>query len=302
MDPSAPRCWSGRTVLVTGAAGFLGAHLVRRLAGEGATVVALARSETPLFGDGVRHVGCDLVDTDAFAAVLREVRPDVVYHLGGRVSGAPDPGLVWPTFHSLLASSIALLDAAQRGFADRVVLISTSDEMETGLPPASPYAAAKAAMAAYGRLYVERFGCSVVMVRPTEVFGPGQASSKLLPYSGTAALRGERPRLSSGRRRGDWVYVADVIEGMLGAATAPAGSELEFGQGELRSNREMVEGLLDHLATGVAPLWGALPDRQGETEHVAVLEPAQRLLGWKATVSIDDGLRMTAAALRAAAS
>ncbi|MDN5750691.1 MAG: NAD-dependent epimerase/dehydratase family protein, partial [Pseudonocardia sp.] len=57
----------------------------------------------------------------------------------------------------------------------------------------------------------------MVIVRPAETFGPGQAAGKLLPYAAACALRGEAPRLSSGRRRGDWVFVDDVVDGMLSA-------------------------------------------------------------------------------------
>jgi UDP-glucose 4-epimerase len=164
---------------------------------------------------------------------------------------------VLPTFGTLLASSVALLSAVQDGDVGRLVLVGSTDEPCAGGTPASPYSAAKAAMTAYAKLYAEAFAAPVVCVRPSETFGPGQAPTKLLPYAAAAVLRGERPRLTSGTRRGDWIYVDDVVDGLLAAARdAPDGAEVDLGTGRLRSNREVVEGLLAALGTDVRPLWG----------------------------------------------
>lgn len=298
VDQSGSGQWQSRRVLVTGATGFLGRHLVPRLATVGATVVALSRSGAAVDG-AERAVALDLEDPQAIGRFVRELNPDVVFHLGGRVYGAPDAGLVRSTFATLLASSIELLAATEAGDVGRLVLAGSTDEGEAGVAPASPYGAAKAALSTYAKLYGEIFGAAVVNIRLTEVFGPGQAPSKLLPYAAAAALRGERPRLSSGRRRGDWTYVADAVDGMVTAAqAAPDGSEIDVGTGVLRANREMVEGVLAHLGTAVTPHWGALPDRPAEPERPADTERTARLLGWRATTPHAEGLRRTADAAR----
>lgn len=242
----------------------------------------------------------ELSDVDSLSAAVATMRPDVVFHLGGRVSGAVDPKLVGPTFGSLLASSIALLSAAETGQVGRLVLLGSTDEPETGGQPASPYGAAKGAMTAYARLFVSAFAAPVVCVRPAETFGPGQAPGKLLPYVAASALRGERPRLSSGRRRGDWVFVDDVVDGLMAAArAAPDGADLDLGTGVLRSNRTMVQGLLKALGSDIVPEWGALPDRPHEPERVADVDRTAHVIGWSPTVSVGDGLRRTADAARA---
>lgn len=293
--------WRGRRVLVTGGAGFLGAHVVDRLAALGAETYATTRDRRPPSRHGVRWSVLDLGDASAVAAVAADVRPDVALHLGGRVSASVDPDLVAPTFRSLLASSVSLLEATEAGRIGRLVLVGSTDEPRGSAVPASPYGAAKGAVSSYARFFAAAFGTSVVVVRPSETFGPGQSAAKLLPYVAASVLRGETPRLSSGRRRGDWVYVDDVVDGMLAAALhAPDGAELDLGTGVLHTNRQVVEGLLEALGTDVTPAWGALPDRPAEPEHAADTAHTMRVLGWRSRVSLHDGLRRTAAAARRA--
>lgn len=207
------------------------------------------------------------------AETAAAVRPETVFHLGGRVSGAVDPALVAPTFRSLLASSVALLAAAEAGRIGRLVLIGSTDEPHGDEVPASPYGAAKGAVTSYSRMFADAFATPVVIVRPAETFGPGQAAGKLLPYAAACALRGEAPRLSSGRRRGDWVFVDDVVDGLLRA-----------------------------LGSDVEPSWGALPDRPAEPEHVADVEHTARVIGWRAHTPLEEGLRRVGDAARRAPS
>ena len=290
---------NGSRVLVTGATGFLGQHLVPRLVHAGARVYATARTPLPRTASPVRWISLDLTDGGALSTLVQALEPDLVFHLGGRVSGAVEANLVLPTFDTLLASSIALLSAAQAGVVGRLVLLGSADEPREGSIPASPYGAAKGAMTAYAKLYAQAFGAPVVCVRPTEVFGPGQAPSKLLPYVTASALRGEAPQVSSGTRRGDWIFVDDVMDGLLLAARdAPSGSDLDLGTGELHSNREVVEGLLQALEIDIEPVWGARPDRPHEPERAADTAVTEQAIRWRSRISLTDGLRRTAIAAR----
>lgn len=293
--------WAGTTVMVTGAAGFLGRHVTDRLLADGARVVGTGRG--PRAGtDGIEWLVVDLADPLELAAAVGSVSPDVVVHLGGRVSGAVDPRLVPATFSTHLVSSIALLDAAREGRTGRVVLVGSTDEPRRGETPSSPYAAAKSAMTGYAQLYAGAFDAPVVQVRPSDTFGPGQAPTKLLPYVAASVLRGRRPQLSHCRRRSDWVYVDDVVDGLLVAArAAPDGAELDLGTGTLRTGREMVQALLAELGTGVEPDWGAQPDRADEPERAADVEHTAQVLGWRARTPVAEGVRRTAAAARAGA-
>lgn len=290
------RAWSGRRVIVTGAAGFLGLAVSTRLCDLGAVVTGTSRQVR-----AGRHawVCSTLSSAHDIDDLLSATPADVVLHLGGHVSAIPREEHVAPTFDSLLVSSLALLRAVQDGRLGRLVLVGSTEEPPPGASPASPYGAAKAAMSSYARLYAG-WGADVVTVRPAMVFGHGQAADKLLPYVARSVLQGVAPQLTSGSRLADWVYVNDVVDGMvLAAQRAPAGSELDLGSGVLTPTRVVVETLLSALGTRVQPTWGALPDRPGEPSRAAATDETERLIGWRARCSLDEGLQRSAAQWRA---
>ena len=153
--------------------------------------------------------------------VFKTIRPEIVFHLAGTPNASPDLALVLPTFHGMLTSTINVLLAAMEVGCRRVVLSGSLTEPKADpATPHSPYAAAKWAASGYGRMFCSLYGSPVVVLRPFMTYGPGQAETKLIPTVILALLRGEPPRLSSGTYRADWVYISDVIEGFVAAATA----------------------------------------------------------------------------------
>lgn len=292
--------FEGRSVLVTGASGFMGSHLSRRLVAAGARVQAVSRlprvSEIP----GVRWWQCKMEDVEAVRALLAETKPEVIYHLSGMVNGAPDLRLVLPTFHSLLGSTVNLLTMATEQGCRRVVLVGSLEE-PTGsaldVSPASPYGAAKLGVTAYGRMFHRLFGTPTVILRTFMTYGPGQPEWKVIPSVIRALLRGEVPELSSGTRRLDWIYIDDVTEGFLRAGHAPGleGATLEIGSGSTASIREVVEILARLFDRQMEPRFGALPDRPSQVARAADAAEARERLGWQPTVSLEEGLARTVA-------
>jgi len=298
----------GARVLVTGASGFIGQRLCRRLAEAGARVHATGRSGE-LSGEELegRSRG-DLAEASFARSLVEEARPDLVFHLASRVTGSREPEAVLPTFHANLASTVNLLVAVRDAGCRRLILAGSMEEPEPdaeSLPvPASPYAAAKGAASAYARMFHALYGLPVVTARLFMVYGPGQRDlGKLVPHVTTSLLRGERPRLSSGRRPVDWIYVDDAVDGLAALATAPEieGERLDVGSGELVTVREVAERLAAIVrAAGVAAELGVgeLPDRPLETVRRADVERTRELTGWRPEVSLDEGLWRTYEAFR----
>ncbi len=285
-------------ILVTGATGFIGQHLCRRLCAQGHQVHATSRRQQEAQTSGPRWHRADLADLAVARRVFATVKPDVVFHLAGDVGANPDLALVLPTFHSLLASTINVLVAAMEEDCGRIILTGSLTEPLPDGPiavPKSPYAAAKWAGAGYGRMYHDLFSAPVVILRPFMTYGPGQALTKLVPSVALALLRGERPEVSSGTVGADWVYIDDVVEGFMAAATAPGieGETIDFGTGTLVSMRNVVERIVDIVGGDVEPDFGALPDRPDENAVPANTANAAKHLGWRARTSLDDGLRRT---------
>lgn len=286
--------WAGRRALVTGASGFIGAHLARRLAEAGAEVHAVSRART---GPGWHQT--DLRDAEAVSALVGEVAPDAVFHLASEVTGTREPAMVLPILQANLLTTVNLLSAVTGRPDTRVVLAGSMEEPRAEeSSPSSPYAVAKWAADGYARLFHHLWQVQVCSLRIAMVYGPGQRDErKLLPYVILALLRGEEPRLTSGTRLLDWIYVDDVVEAFLAAAASPqaAGRSIEIGSGIGTSIRESVQRVARVIDCPFVANFGTLSDRPLDSARIADLTQARDLLGWAPRVELDEGLRRTVA-------
>lgn len=286
-------------VLVTGASGFIGAHLCRRLIAGGAEVYGLSRNQRAADDDPIRWRQADVSDSKAVRALVGELRPDLVFHLASHVMGSPALEHVLPTFRANLKSTVNLLTAVAETGCRRIVLTGSlaEPELEAGEKfPSAPYAAAKWASSGYARMFHALYGVPAVLARVFMVYGPDQKDiSKLVPYLTLALLRGETPTVTSGARLIDWIYVHDVVEGMVALATTPGleGSTLELGSGTLVSIRDIVDALERIIGVEGATKFGALPDRPLEPTRLARVAETTQRIDWAPQVSLEDGLRKT---------
>src|SRR4051794_13155357 len=255
---------SGRRLLVTGASGFIGARLCRRALEEGASVHAVSRASRA-GTDGVRWERGDLADEAFVRDLVRRLQPDAVLHLASEVGGSRALELVLPMLRANLLAAVNLMVACAEAGRPRIVLAGSMEEPDLGDPDAvaqSPYAVAKWGALAYARHFQALHELPVVHLRVFMVYGPGQVDlRKLVPYVTVSLLRGEAPRLTSGAREVDWVYVDDVVDAFLRAAVARGapGRSLDVGSGQLASARALVERLA--LLVGGEVVFGTVPDR-----------------------------------------
>jgi UDP-glucose 4-epimerase len=294
---------AGARILVTGASGLIGSHLLSLLERQ-ADVVALSRSPRA-DESGVRWLVCDLTEPGAVAGIVSSVRPEVVIHLAGAVRGDRSLEAVGPTLRANLVASVELLEAATRSECRRIVLSGSLLEEPAvdgaAVDPPSPYGASRWAASAYGRMFHTLFDAPVAILRPSFVYGPGQEPTKLIPHVITELLAGGNPQLSSGERLLDCVYAEDVARAYLEAASVPGveGRTVDIGRGTLTSVREIVQKIVEAVGpTAGRPVFGALPVRPREQQVEVDVEEAERLLGWRATTSLEVGLRATVAWLR----
>jgi nucleoside-diphosphate-sugar epimerase len=293
------------TALVTGASGFIGRHLVRALRARGVEVAGVSRREAPVDIAGVRWSRADLADAAAVDRIVAETRPEVIYHLASHVVGRRELAEVRPAFAANLASTVNLLVAATAAGTGRIVLAGSMEEpaLADGEAPSSPYAAAKGAASLYAGLFRALYATPLVTARIFMVYGPGQRDeSKLVPYAIRRALAGEAPAISSGARPVDWIYVDDVVAGLVALGEKPGleGETVDLGSGELVTVREVVERIC-RQAGGPPPAVGALADRPLEAVRRADVARTATRLGWRPEVGLDEGLARTIAAMRAQA-
>lgn len=303
MDNQAPssnqKPFVGEKVLITGASGFIGSHLCRRLCQAGIELHAISRVKRPESEEKLRWWQGDLSDSATARDLVQAVKPDVIFHLASHVMGARTLENVLPTFRSNLFSTVNMMAAASEIGCRRIVLTNSLEEPDPADPapvPSSPYAAAKWASSGYARMFHALYQLPVVILRLFMVYGPAQQDlNKLIPYVTLCLLRGEAPRLTSGGRDVDWIYVEDVVDGIVVAAQASGveGKTIDIGSGELVSIRKVVEHLVGLTTPTIEPVFGALADRPLEQVRAADADRSKALLGWKALVPLEQGLKRT---------
>jgi len=275
---------SGKRVLVTGAAGFLGSHLCRRLESAGACVYGVTRRPAPGSAGTRRWIQADCSNPQELRSTLRQVQPQVIYHLSGSSVGSPDLEAVLPTLQSDLVACINLLTVAAEIGCERIVLAASLEEPTPPNDlPASPYAAAKWCCSTYARMFHRLFNAPVSLVRPYMTYGPGQRPHKIIPSVIISILEGRAPELGGGRRPVDWVYVDDVVEGMIAVAETSRleGVTIDLGSGASVTIREVVNRIVALMGGQIEPRFGVLPDRPFEVIRIADLASAQELLCWR---------------------
>jgi dTDP-glucose 4,6-dehydratase len=309
--------WAGRSVLVTGAGGFIGSHLAEELVRQGAEVRAFVRYNSR--GDHgwleasepevVRELDIfrgDLANPEAVTGAV--AGREIVLHLGALI---PIPYSYRHPREFVTANvtgTLNVLEAARRQEVGRIVHTSTSEvygtaqtvpiDEEHPLHPQSPYAATKVAADQLALSYQRSFGTPVAIVRPFNTFGPRQSARAVIPTIVTQAASREVIELGATDPTRDFLYVGDTVTGIMrcGLAEGIEGEVINLGTGVEVSIAELVQRILGLLERDV-PL--ALDDdrlRPAESEvERLVADPgkAKKLLGWEPEIDLDEGLRRT---------
>jgi nucleoside-diphosphate-sugar epimerase len=247
-----------------------------------------------------QRLAFDLRDAGVVRTVVAEAAPQIVFHLAA--VGATDPGVDPGLALAVNAGgTLHLLDALMEQDVRRVVLVGTcyeygAREAVEGLDPFNAYAASKVAAWAFGRMYWRTHDLPVVTVRPFQVYGPGQPDHTLVPAAILAALAGADLPMTPGEQERDFIYVDDVVDGLLAVADASGieGQSLDLGTGQVHTLLRVVERIWSMAGAQGQVLPGALSYRPSEVMHlVADADRTARLTGWRAMTSLESGLRRT---------
>jgi|WetSurMetagenome_2_1015567.scaffolds.fasta_scaffold12905_2 nucleoside-diphosphate-sugar epimerase len=299
-----------KRVLVTGASGFIGRHLVRRLQDSGAAVAAISRNQSGLPG-GIRHYATDIRDLPAMNNCLAEFQPEYIFHLAAFKERSDSIPAFYNAIETNLVGSLNLFSAAKDVHTVRsIVALGTIEEYGNNRPPfderyrespVTPYSFSKICVSHLGGMFYQLYGLPVVIIRSALVYGPGQGTEMFLPALINTLLDDKPFTMTPGEQTRDFVYVADLVEGLILAAktTRAQGRIINIGSGvptKIKDLTHIVETMTGK--TGLANPGGKPYGKNEVMEYYLDVRQAEDILGWKAKTPIEDGLIRTIAYYR----
>lgn len=297
---------SVKKVLITGATGFVGANLARRLLHEGHEVHVLLRPGyrdwriADLLSDIKIHI-VSLLDFSALKQLLKNISPDWIFHLAvhGAYSHQTD---VFEIVNTNILGTINLLEASLlQGFE---TFINTGSSSEYGyknepateidfIEPNSYYAVAKASSTLYCRYSAQKHNARIATLRLYSVYGPYEEPTRLMPTLIAKGLNKTLPPLVDPNIARDMIYVEDVVNAYLQVAAHPKlekGAVYNVGTGYQTTIKEVVDIARKLLNIEIEPQWSTMPNRMWDTNNwVADNRKIQKDLNWKPEFSLTEG-------------
>ena len=308
-----------KRVLVTGAGGFIGSHLVEMLVEQGYNVRALVHYNSrndwgllelvpPKIREDVEVVAGDIRDAHQMERVVRGCT--VVYHLAALI-GIPYSYAAPSSYVSTnVVGTLNVLQAAMAEGVERIVHTSTSEvygtaqytpiDEEHPLRGQSPYSASKIGADKMAESFHLSFELPVATIRPFNAFGPRQSARAVIPTIITQALDGEEVRLGALDTIRDLTFVKDTAKGFVsvGESEAAVGRVTNIGRGEGVTIGDLAKSILALVGRDlpiVSDEARVRPTNSEVRELICGNESARQLLGWRPTTSLDAGLEQTIA-------
>ena len=310
--------WRARPVVVTGATGLVGSHLVAALLESGADVAVLLRDRdrrSELFRTG--NIGRVAVTEGALESIadveraIAESEASVVFHLGAQTLVGVGLNAPLLTLESNVRGTYNVLEACRRQSRTVERLVVASSDKAYGssdhpyveddpLRASSPYDVSKAAGDLIAQSYHATYGLRLGIIRCGNIYGGGDLNwSRIVPGTIRSFLKREPPEIrSDGTYVRDYIYIADVVDAYLAVAEAldrpdVNGEAFNFASGAQVSVLEMVK-TIGKVIGGPLPEPRVLNIAKNEIKEQRLsTDKAKRVLGWKSRVSLDEGLRST---------
>ncbi len=287
QDPTSPQA---RRALVTGATGFVGGHVVRRLVDDGWVVHALVRDPAAARLDGV-SVHPVPGPIDDLIGLVADVAPEVCFHLATAFRGVHVPADIEPMVTANVGFGTALAEAVSR--AGNCTFVNTGTVWQhydaRSYSPVSLYAAMKQAFTDVLRFYQEVAGLPVVTLELTDTYGPGDPRPKLLPILARAAREGTQLQMTDGTQLIDLLHVDDAVTALLATADGNPGATYGASGGETLNLRDLVARFESVSGLQVDAQWGVRAARPREMLKPWMVSGPPP--GWAPKVTLDEGIR-----------
>lgn len=299
----------GRTIFLTGASGFIGSHLLKRLTKEGCEAHISVRNNSSLWRieDVVDNCTChtiDLTDSDDVKSTIKKIKPNIIFHLAAYGVDYRQQN-IYQAIDININASINLFEAFLENKGFRFVHTGTSLEYgyknkpisEHDLPnPEGIYGITKnTSVQLLSFMSRQAQHGNLVILRPFGIFGELEGSYKFFPQVIDKLSRGLTVQMTGGEQVRDYIYVDDLIDAYIMASVVPLQNRVEsmnIGSGKGITLKEIALSIAKQIGANENLLqFGVLPYRSDEIMYsVANIEKAKDVLGWKPKTSLEKGI------------
>ncbi|HEY4526917.1 MAG TPA: NAD(P)-dependent oxidoreductase [Candidatus Paceibacterota bacterium] len=302
--------YAGKAVLVTGADGFIGSHLVAALIESGAEVSVTVHREDKAtrvkpFLNAVEVFEGDLSEEGVARSIIQTSKPKIIFNAASSTNTAPDFSALDDVLKNTYGIAHAMLQAATESSVERFVQFGSIAEYGLAQAPftedmhempQTPYALGKV-MATLSTFAIGRMtDMEVVVVRPAAVYGPGQGFTMLVPNLIKACLEKKDFDMNKGEQLRDFIFIDDLVEGILavGSSENSTGEIFNLGSGNPTLVKEVATMVNAALGNPITINFGAQPYREGDSmEFYMDSTKAKHILGWTASTDIKTAIEKT---------
>ena len=307
MAGNSDNFFSNKKILITGAGGFIGWHLIHQLQIYGPQISTISRNHNNFFKE-IEQYAIDIKDTCAINECLQTCQPDHIFHLAAYKDRNESIQAFYSSVETNVLGTLNLFSAAKDVTSlESIVTLGTAEEYGKNIPPfneklrecpVTPYSFSKLCISQMGELFFHLYNLPVIILRPTLAYGPGQGTDMFLPSLITSLLENKPFDMTLGDQTRDFVYVADLIEAMILASgnTNANGQIINIGSGVPTKIADIAQTIDEIIGKKGLVKLGGKPYRKNEVMNYYISPAkAERILGWKAKTSLKEGLNRTIA-------
>lgn len=294
------------SVLVTGATGFIGKHLVNALLKQEANVSVICRKKAKDIPNKLKSYEGDLLDAGFVSSAIRKIAPKKIFHLAAFTNPSRHPTLLGEAFKVNFQGTVNLLNSLKNADYESFVFSSTAEVYGSNkvpfkesmmLRPMSPYSLSKASAEMYCNMVHETYGCPVTILRLFLPYGPMQSTNRFVPQLITSLLENRQFNMTKGEQKRDFIFVGDVVNAFIRAASAKKanGEAINICSGRQYKIKDIADKA-SNILNSHNLISHSLPYRENEQwNYFGSIAKAGKILNWRPKTSIDFGLKKTIA-------